>query len=139
MIRRVLVPMDDSEMAGRALSYALETFPDADITALHVVGEASSMMGKAVSIALEADTEQAGEDHAQQVFDRAHGLAADHDADIQTVVGYGSPAREILDRADDFDTIVVGSHSGSLVDHLLVGNVAETVFRRSPVPVTVVR
>jgi nucleotide-binding universal stress UspA family protein len=41
MISRILVPMDDSEMAQRALEYALENHPDAEITVLHVVGEPS--------------------------------------------------------------------------------------------------
>jgi nucleotide-binding universal stress UspA family protein len=41
--------------------------------------------------------------------------------------------------AEGYDTVVVGSHGGSLADRLFVGNVTEKVFRRSPVPVTVVR
>jgi nucleotide-binding universal stress UspA family protein len=34
---------------------------------------------------------------------------------------------------------VVGSHGGSLSDRLFIGNVAERVSHRSPVPVTIVR
>lgn len=34
-------------MAVRALECALEAYPDAEITALHIVGEPSAMMGKA--------------------------------------------------------------------------------------------
>jgi len=45
MISRVLVPMDESEMAERALRFALEAHPDAEIIVLHVVGQPSSMMG----------------------------------------------------------------------------------------------
>lgn len=64
------------------------------------------------------DIEQAAEEHAEPVFARA---------------------RETLDRAGDFDAVVIGSHGGSLTDRLLTGNVAERVVRVSPVPVTVVR
>jgi len=56
----------------------------------------------------------------------------------RSAVAVGSPARAILNRVDDYDAVVVGSHGGSLADRLLVGNVAQSVFRRSPVPVTVV-
>ncbi len=60
-------------------------------------------------------------------------------AEIDTAVTVGRPARAIVTRAEDYETIVIGSHSGDTVDRLFVGNVAETVFERSPVPVTVVR
>jgi nucleotide-binding universal stress UspA family protein len=40
--------------------------------------------------------------------------------------------------AEDVDALVVGSHGRDGVTRLLPGSVAETVVRRSPVPVTVV-
>ncbi|MFB6196225.1 MAG: universal stress protein [Haloplanus sp.] len=139
MISRVLVPMDGSEMARQALEYALEAHPDADITVLHVVGVPSPLMGKAMSIALEDDIEQAAEEHAESVLSAARDLAREYDADIDTDVAWGAPAKAIVDRAEEFDAVVIGSHGGTLAERLFVGNVAETVFRRSPVPVTVVR
>lgn len=139
MVVRVLVPMDASEMAAAALRYAFDVHADAEITVLHVVGEPSPMMGKAAGLILEDDVEQAAEEHAADVLDRATELAAEHDHPIETEVGYGSPSRVIVDRAEDYDVVVIGSHGGSVVDRLFVGNVAEKVFHRSPVPVTAVR
>lgn len=139
MISRVLVPMDDSEMAEHALEYALEAHPDAEITVLHIVGEPSPMMGKAVGLALEDDFEEAAEEHASDVLDRAREIAKEHDVKIETDVAWGNPAKAIINQAADFDTVVVGSHGGSLTERLFVGNVAQKVFRHSPVPVTVVR
>jgi nucleotide-binding universal stress UspA family protein len=139
MISRLLVPMDDSEMARRALEYALENHADATITVLHVVGEPSPWWGKAASLALEEDLEAATQELAQDVFDDARALAAEYDVEIHTEVQLGHPARAILDRAEDFDAVVLGSHSGSLMDQLIVGNVAEKVFRNSPVPVIATR
>ena len=139
MISRVLVPMDGSEMAEHALEFALDNYPAAEVTVLTVVGEPSGMMGDAVGLALEDDFEEAANERAKEVHDRARELAAEYDADIDTVVAVGRPARAILNRAEDYDTVVIGSHGGSLADRLFVGNVAERVFRRSPVPVTTVR
>jgi nucleotide-binding universal stress UspA family protein len=139
MISRILVPMDDSEMAGRALEYALENHPDAAVTVLHVVGEPSAMGGAFASLAFEENLQEAAEERAEEVFGRARDLAEEHDADVTTEVNIGSPIRAILNRTGDFDLVVVGSHGGNLADRLLVGNVAQAVFRRSPVPVTVVR
>jgi nucleotide-binding universal stress UspA family protein len=140
MISRVLVPMDGSEMSERALKYALEAHPNAEVTVLHVVGEPSPMWGKATGIALADDLEEAAKEHARSVFDRALELAdADGDVELDTEVALGHPVRAILSRADDYDAVVIGSHGGTVAERLFVGNVAEKVFRRSPVPVTVVR
>ncbi|SFS75072.1 universal stress protein [Halostagnicola kamekurae] len=139
MIARVLVPVDGSEMATYALEYALETYPDADITALHVVGVPSAMWGEASGIALSDDIEEAAKDHARAVLEDARETAATYDAELATDIELGHPVRAILERADDFDTVVIGAHSGTLSERLFVGNVAEKVVRRSPVPVTVVR
>ena len=136
---RVLVPMDDSEMAEHALEYALDVFGDAEITVLTVVGEPSFWWGEATSIALADDMETAAKEHGQAVADRAGEIATEHDTEIDVTVRTGHPARAILDAADDYDTIVLGSHGGSVADQLVIGNVAEKVFRRAPVPVTVVR
>ena len=142
MTTRILVPMDDSAMAERALEYAIETCVDPEITVLHVVGSATMMMGDAVSLALEDDVDAAARERAEPVFERARSLAADHDVDVRTVVGVGDPARAIVTRADDYDTVVMGSHgehSEDVTRGFLIGNVARKVFRRSPVPVTTVR
>ncbi|MFC3959779.1 universal stress protein [Halovivax cerinus] len=142
MSGRVLVPMDDSEMAERALEYALDTHPDADVTVLTVVGVPSMLMGDAVSLALETDLDEASREHADPVLERARTIAAEHDREIDTVVGLGHPARVIVRDADDYDVIVMGSHgehSADVTRRFLVGSVAKEVFRRSPVPVTSVR
>lgn len=139
MIDRVLVPINGSEMATRALEYALEVHPDAEITLLYVAGEPSAMMGQALRLALEEDLDEALEELAADVFEPARELAAECDAEVDTDVGVGSPARVIVNRADEFDAVVIGSHGGDLQSRLFVGNVAERVFRLSPVPVTAVR
>ena len=139
MTFRVLVAMDGSEMATRAFEYALEAYDDAEITLLFIAGEPSPMMGRALGLALEEDIEGAAEEMAEEVFESARELAREQSVEIETKVGVGNPGRQIVELAADFDTVVIGSHGGSLRERLFVGNVAETVFHRSPVPVTVVR
>ncbi|NGM68853.1 universal stress protein [Natronolimnobius sp. AArcel1] len=142
MTSRVLVPMDDSDHAEHALEYALENHPDAEITVLHVVGVPSMMMGEAVGLTLEDDLDAAATDRAQAVFDRARECTEERNRDLETVVGIGHPARNIIDRADDYDAIILGSHGedwSRATHRFLVGNVAETVSKRAPVPVTIVR
>lgn len=139
MVSQILVAMDDSEMAAEALRYALELETDGDVTVMTVVGGPSFMMGESTGIALADDPQTKAEEVAEPVVERAKRIAAEHDVDIETVVRVGHPAREIVNAAEAFDTVVIGSHGGSLADRLVVGNVAETVFKRSPVPVIAVR
>ncbi|MFB6132580.1 MAG: universal stress protein [Halanaeroarchaeum sp.] len=142
MLSRVLVPMDDSEHAGHALEYALENFPAADVTVVHVVGAPSMMMGEATSLALEEDVEEAAAERAAPVFERARAIAAEHDREIETTVGIGHPARSIVDLAGEYDTVVIGAHGADwqrASHRFLVGNVTETVSKRAPVPVVIVR
>ena len=142
MVSRILVPMDDSEMAAQALVYDIEMYADAEITVLHVVGGATMMMGDAVSLALEDDVDTAAKARAEPVFERARELAGEYDVDIQTAVDVGDPARAIVTHAQHYETVVMGSHgqhSEAIARGFLIGNVAQKVFRRSPVPVTTVR
>ncbi|QCC46977.1 universal stress protein [Halobellus limi] len=139
MVSRILVAMDDSEMAAEALRHALDAHGDAEITVLAVVGEPSQLMGRATAIATADDPRRKAEEIAAPVLDRARKIADEHGREITTSVGYGAPAREIVNRAEEFDAVVIGSHGGTLRDRLIVGDVAKTVVNRSPVPVTVVR
>ena len=142
MASRILVPMDDSEPAGQALEYALDNFPDADVSVLHVVGVPSPMMGEATGLALADDLEEAAAERAEPVFERAREIATERDREIDTMVGIGHPARNIIARAENYDTIVLGAHGADwsrATRQFLVGNVAETVSKRAPVPVIIVR
>jgi len=102
--------MDSSEMAEKALKYALESYPDAEFTVYHIVGALTMMMGEAVGLALADDLEAAAEKQAEVVFEAARDIAAEYDTEIETEVGLGHPVRAILEHAEDYDTIVMGSH-----------------------------
>lgn len=142
MLSRILVPMDESDHAAAALEYALDHHPEADVTVVHVVGAPSMMMGGAAGLAVEDDVREAAAEKSEPIFERAHDIAAERGRDIETIVGVGHPVRTILDRAAEYDAIVIGAHGadrGRVTHRLLVGNVADTVAKRSPVPITLVR
>ncbi|MFW6384238.1 MAG: universal stress protein, partial [Halodesulfurarchaeum sp.] len=104
-----------------------------------VVGGPSPMMGKASALAMAEDLEGKAREIAAPILENARETAAEEGVKIETAIEIGHPARQILNRVEAFDAVVMGAHSGSLSDALIVGNVAKTVFKHSPVPVTVVR
>ncbi|ELY58715.1 universal stress protein [Natronolimnohabitans innermongolicus] len=128
MPRHVLVPLDGADRSLGALEYALETFPNASLTALYVVDPARD--------SAEMDLERRGE----RVLERASERGADHGREIETELQTGLPHREILSRVvcTDVDHVVVGSHGESPVSRPFLGRVSEAVVRRSPITTTVV-
>ncbi|MUV60442.1 universal stress protein [Halobacterium sp. CBA1126] len=139
---KILVPVDGSEQSGEALEYALEHFKDADITAINVIDpiEAGYTAQATVPGYSEEWFEQAKE-AAEELFDEAQETADEYDHELATATEVGRPSRAIVDYADENDVnhIVMGSHGRSGVSRILLGSVAESVVRRSPVPVTIVR
>jgi len=143
MTKTILVPIDGSPQSERALEHALSEFPDAEVTVLNVIDPAAAAYDSPMAagpVGVEEWYENA-EEAAEEIFETAREMAEEYGKDIDTATEVGQPARTITDYAEDeaFDQIVIGSHGRSGVTRILLGSVAETVVRRAPCPVTVVR
>lgn len=71
------------------------------------------------------------------------GLAADpavRGLDVRTTLGFGAVGEEVLEVVDKQkgDLLVVGTHGGHGLEKLLIGSMAEALFRGSSVPVITV-
>lgn len=135
----VLVPVDGSEPSDTALDHAFEQFSTDSITALYVMDPVDGATAWGPGSA--DDWMSAAEERAEMVLGEAKDNAADAGIDIVTESVVGRPARTIVDYAEehDADHIVIGSHGRDGISRVLLGSVAETVVRRSPIPVTVIR
>ena len=138
----VLVAYDDSTQADRALEFALEAFPDAHVTLLTVIDPADAGSRRRLSLPPFGDewlarAREDAEGRLADAADRARGAGVD----VDTATEVGRPANTVVGYAEthDVDHVVMGSHGRSGVTRILLGSVAETVIRRSPVPVTVAR
>lgn len=143
---RVLVPLDDSPMAQSALEQAIDDYPDADLHLLHVIDfvESGYAASPDAGVATYMDEwEEAARARADELFAEAREAAAARgfEGAIETAVEVGPPSRTIVDYAGDVDAdyVVMGCHGRAGVSRVLLGSVAETVVRRSPCPVLVVR
>ncbi|WP_049969725.1 universal stress protein [Haladaptatus cibarius] len=142
MGKRILVPIDGSEQSTKALDYVLREFPDAETTVINVIDPID--VGYSSTVGMPGYSEEWYEDsktRAEALFTEARETAEEHGATLSTATEVGRPSQVIVDYAEDndFDHIVMGSHGRSGVSRILLGSVAETVVRRSPMPVTVVR
>lgn len=142
MSKRILVPLDGSSQSWDAFEFAVAEFSDAAVTVLHAIDPVEG--GYAVRAGIPRTSEEWYEEakaNAEELFEEARERAEGSDVTVESAVEVGRPSRVIVDRAEDdaFDQIVLGSHGRSGVSRILLGSVAETVVRRSTVPVTVVR
>jgi nucleotide-binding universal stress UspA family protein len=131
-------------LSEQALRRALETYPDAEITVLHVIDFRSSDLGPGGwgDTPTEWDHWLAGaRDHAEELFEHARSVAAEYDREVATASTVGEDARSIVAYAEenDPDVVVMGSHDRSAPARFLLGSVADHVVRRSPVPVLLVK
>lgn len=143
MASGVLVPMDASEPARRALAFALKEHPDAEITVLHVTNPVQdTYFASEEEFYTNVDVrENADSERAKHIFDTANRIAADRGRSLNTHAILGPPAAAIVEFAEErgMDQIVIGSHGRSGVARLLLGSVAEKVARRASIPVTIVK
>ncbi|OLZ39989.1 universal stress protein UspA [Natrinema saccharevitans] len=144
MTDNVLVAVDDSNQSTEALEFACREYPEATITALHVLdpGDFYAVTGvEGTAMANYDEIQDHHEERAEEILETAREQAADHGLEIETDHVVGGISRSIVDYAaeHDMDHIVVGSHGRTGASRILLGSVAETIARRSPVPVTIVR
>ena len=138
MSTRVLVPVDGSEESELALTHALAAFPAAQVVVLHVIEpfadhtKAGGYGGKRLKDAFAT---------GQHLLDEMVERADEYAGTVTTALVYGRPVHAIPRYAEDhgIDEVVIGSRGRDGAPRLLLGSVAETVVRRVPVPVTVVR
>ncbi|WP_458209566.1 universal stress protein [Haladaptatus sp. NG-SE-30] len=142
MGKRILVPTDGSEQSKKALEHVLTEFPDADVTIINIIDPID--VGYTSTVGMPGYSEEWYEEskaNAEALFEDAQEIADEYDVTLSTETELGRPSQTIVEFAEehDFDQIVMGSHGRSGVSRILLGSVAETVVRRSPIPVTVVR
>ncbi len=145
MLNHILIPLDFSPLAEKALKYALEIVGnDGQITLLSVVepqlGDAYSSMTPGVVGAMAEtsfeDQQTRATDYLNQI---AHNLAKPHPR-VEISVQLGSPADVIVDTAKSFgvDAIVMSTHGRTGLSRWLFGSVTQKVLGATPCPVFVI-
>lgn len=140
-LNKILVPIDFSECAKKALRYALPLASQhgAALTLLYVV-PANYAVGEYGGIdyaSLEAEMRASGERQLASLIVDEIGERVPADPLVQC----GSPAAEIVAvaRRMPADLIVISTHGHTGLKHALLGSSAEYVVRHAPCPVLVVR
>lgn len=139
-LKRILVPVDFSECASKALEYALPFARQFGATLLvtHVIQPyipIPEMTGVDVEL-IEAQMREAAERELKVVC-----KALSSDVTSEQVLRIGHPQTEIVRAAKELnaDLIIVSTHGRSGLAHVFLGSTAERVIRHAGCPVLVVR
>ena len=142
MYRKMLVPLDGSELAEVVLTYARELAGrlDIDIVLLHVSVPALSQFAPMRRAYIERAAENI--EHLSREIQKKTGTPpGNKPIAVQGDLTVGYPPEEILRFAEEnaVDLILMATHGRSGVKQWTMGNVADKVLRASKVPVWLVR
>lgn len=142
-IRRILVPLDFSDNARKALRYAVSFAQQyqARITLLHVV-EPLIYPADSGFVPVEAQTWEGNLVRETQA--RLEAIAREEvpvDVQVEARVTTGNAFNEIAETAREMeiDLLIITTHGYTGLKHLFLGSTAERVVRHAPCPVMVVR
>ncbi len=139
--KRILCPVDLSELSVRTLAYAgaIARWYDGHLTALHVVPSFTPMDVRTglepVSLVYPVSRDEVLEQLRQTVA--AAGLG---EGTVALTAEAGEAAATVVDQAlvTHADLLVMGTHGRSGFDRFFLGSVAEKVLRKAPCPVLTV-
>jgi nucleotide-binding universal stress UspA family protein len=142
-MRRILVAVDGSDNALRALDFAAQQAghePAAELHVLTVEPPAATYSAWEIYVTAESLRRIATE-RAKGVLDGAAARLASLGCRFELEQLTGDPAETIAHRASELDceSIVMGTHGFSALGILIMGSVAQKVLHHATVPVTLVK
>ncbi len=137
MIKHILVPLDGSEYAEKALSVAedLARSTGARLSLLTVV------LRLGAKLPGQQQMEENSEAHVRQYLDPTRSRLAQDGLDVSACVDFGNPADAIADFAErhNVDLIVMATHGVGARSTYALGSVALKVLQIAPCPITMLR
>ena len=138
-IKKILVPLDGSDLAEAALATAIDILNEQPTTTLVLLRAAESLPSSlADTMATKARSVREAESYLKGV---AAGLRECGITRVRTTVWYGPAAPTIVEaaEAEQADLIIISSHGHGGIGRLIFGSVAESVLHGTRIPILLVR
>lgn len=141
MIKRLLVPLDGSELSERALVMAADLAESLNATIVLARVVPPPVTGRFYAASLLEQVQEAHMKEAQEYINSVAQRAKGDRLSVQTRVLMGDVPTTLirLARQADCDLIVMGSHGMGGLGWQVFGSVAQKVLHGSAVPVLIVR
>ena len=142
-MQKILVPVDGSENALRALSYALKLAEENRAIGLHLltVHQEPIIYGEIQVYVSREKMEELQRNHSMDILQPAVDAAKAAGVSYTSEILVGDTASMIVKRADELncDGIVMGTRGMSAVGNLVMGSVATKVVHLTKLPVTLIK
>lgn len=145
MFVNILVAIDGSTYAAKALDYAIEISEryDSKITLVHVVptiNGISAKLGSSKTMNLE-DVEASLEDAGNEILEEGERTVKLAKIQAKTMLKHGDAADKIIEAAEETkaDLIVVGERGLSAVSRFPLGSIAVKVSQHAKCPVLIIK
>jgi len=145
MFKNILVPVDGSQYSTYAAQKAVSIAQKhgSKMTLLHVINHSQLFsMGPTQSIPVISEAmieglNKGGERILEDTLKNIDPMTVT----VETELAWGSPAKVILEKAQDkpYDLIVIGSRGLGAISRLLLGSVSERVAKMSTCPILIVK
>lgn len=146
MYKRILVPVDGSDTATKALVAALQMARDSggSVRVIHVLEDLAQVIAYDPYGAYPGDLSKVLRDSGQKVLADAMAVARASGVPTEEHLVEASGQRlgeAVIHDAEGHkaDLIVVGTHGRRGLGRVLLGSGAEQIIRQSPIPVLVIR
>ncbi len=131
MFKKILVPIDGSEISKKATKKAVELAKDLDATIM-----IANIMDQHIPIAYEEQEAKANE-YIQEMVD----YAINEDVKVESMILFGSPEYDIatIARKSEADLIVMGTHGKTGLTAKLLGSFSQATLKHVDLPIMLIK
>jgi nucleotide-binding universal stress UspA family protein len=142
-MHKLLIPIDGSDNAARALAYALDLAKTNAPIALHLVTVHPEpvIYGEIQVYVPREKMEKLQREHSEDILGPAVEAAKSAGVPFTSEILVGDTASMIVNRANELncDSIVMGTRGMSAIGNLVMGSIATKVVHLTKLPVTLVK
>jgi nucleotide-binding universal stress UspA family protein len=141
MLSKILVPVDGSKDSLRALDHGiyLAKKTDASITLMHVMENPPTVYLESQKVLNDLLANFRTE--SQNILDKCKQIASRNDVKVETVIGQGDAASQIVGYAHDgnFDTIILGRRGLGTFKAIVLGSTSNKVLHHAKCSVMIAK
>ena len=142
-VKKIMVPLTLKPDSEGLFKYAarIASLLNAQLIVASIINSRDiSAIGMVTSLGYNVDSEHYVEGvkaEREKILEQFLSQSSVNRENIRTIIKVGNPVDKLLKLIvkEDIDMIVMGVKGRTDLEHILVGSVAEKLFRRSPVPV----
>lgn len=141
MKRKILLPVDGSDNALRAVDYAASLIKDGLPAELHLANAQPAVGGVVTTFVSKADVDDYHRDEAMKALQPALDRLAAQGVEATIHIGVGEPAEVIASFCEQLgcDQVVMGARGLGRAASALLGSVSRDVVETVSTPVTLVK